>query len=220
MGKIMEKGVSIIGIDGRDDQNRVDSLLRAILYSQKQTRFDATILSVIKPSIPSPNVDWVSISPINNKKEYSHFVLMELHKYQKSSHTLMVQRDGFVVNGESWKDSFLEYDYIGSPWPSDWPVSTFSNRVGNGGFSLRSSKLISVCPFLNYKDVDTSAEDVVISVSFRSCLETLGLKFAPLDVASLFSLEWLEEPNEYKNVTFGFHDKHNKITKRYYNLIE
>ena len=58
---------------------------------------------------------------------YSEFVIRELHKYVDTSHCLLVQWDGYVLNPKSWLPQFLDYDYIGAPWNG--------NVVGNGGFS-------------------------------------------------------------------------------------
>ena len=30
---------------------------------------------------------------------------------------MVVHADGFIVHPEMWRDEFLDYDYIGSPWP-------------------------------------------------------------------------------------------------------
>ena len=54
---------------------------------------------------------------------------------------------GFVVNPDMWRDEFLEYDYIGSPFPL--PKDDFSYRDVNGNIcrvgnsvSLRSKRLL------------------------------------------------------------------------------
>lgn len=33
---------------------------------------------------------------------------------------IAVQADGFAVNLDAWDDDFLNYDYIGAPWPWMW----------------------------------------------------------------------------------------------------
>jgi len=49
---------------------------------------------------------------------------------------LVYQLDSIIcLNSPRKFTSFLQYDYIGSPWP--WNKTTY---VGNGGFSLRSRK--------------------------------------------------------------------------------
>jgi hypothetical protein len=50
---------------------------------------------------------------------------------------LIQQWDSWVLDTSAWRDDFLKYDYIGAPW--GWHDV---NQVGNGGFSLRSMRLI------------------------------------------------------------------------------
>ena len=35
----------------------------------------------------------------------------------RTSHYLSIQADGWVLDASRWTDEFLEYDYIGAPWP-------------------------------------------------------------------------------------------------------
>jgi hypothetical protein len=76
-------------------------------------------------------------------------MLSDLFKYIETTHLLNIQWDGFVVRPSAWDPEFLKYDYIGAPWKvhphHHWPPFpdvTENNRVGNGGFSLRSKKLM------------------------------------------------------------------------------
>ena len=69
---------------------------------------------------------------------------------------LVIQDDGHIVNPSLWDEEFLKYDYIGLPWPFEdsWIEKQLKeqrpiirkvypkNRVGNGGFSLRSRKFL------------------------------------------------------------------------------
>jgi hypothetical protein len=131
-----------------------------------------------------------------------------------------VQADGFVIHPESWTDEFLDYDYIGAPWPlrKDAYVDPFGvhQRVGNGGFSLRSRKLLTV-PTRHevawdvnesslYRNFDSGLlhEDGNICVHNRHVYEADGCVFAPVDVAVRFSQEHYVP--EARGVTpFGFH---------------
>ena len=73
------------------------------------------------PSAPEkkyPDIEYVSIPPLNNVDSYNQMIFQDLHKYFKTSHCLIVQADSFVVNSSLWKDEFLEFDYIGGPWPN------------------------------------------------------------------------------------------------------
>ena len=107
---------------------------------------------------------------INSRQAYSQFVLQELHKYIKTDFVLMVQWDGWVINPNAWQDAFLDYDYIGAVWP--WHPEGL--RVGNGGFSLRSKKLLELTadPRFVYKNKN---EDDLICHFNRDFLVSNGV---------------------------------------------
>lgn len=154
-------------------------------------------------------------SPITNNTEYSMFILEKLGWWFRTKHCLLVQWDGFVINPAAWTDEFLEYDYIGAPWKHSLgiksypqhPMVTKDNIVGNGGFSLRSSKLCyHVAEKYNelydpcISDDIFYPEDNFICLSQRDWLIGKGMKFAPVEVAERFSVE-----NELYKGSLGFH---------------
>ena len=49
-----------------------------------------------------------------------------------------MQWDGYAVNPGAWDAAFLDCDYLGAKW--SWHKDAM--RVGNGGFSLRSRRLL------------------------------------------------------------------------------
>lgn len=159
------------------------------------------------------------IDRINSVNEYSYNMIYKLGDYINTDYALIVQADGFVVNPSSWRDEFLEYDYIGAPFAL--PQDNFSYRdingkifrVGNGGFSLRSKKLINLAVEL---DLEWKAfhgfynEDGFICAMNRHIYEENGCKFATLDVAKYFAHEAFIP--EIAGITpFGFHGKRNII---------
>jgi len=117
-----------------------------------------------------------------------------------TEHALYVQWDGMATRPDLWDDEFLKYDYIGAPWP--WKEEGFN--VGNGGFSLRSRKLLRTCGFdsaIQLTKQEPVAEDNSIGQHNRAYLEfKYGIKFAPTDVAKRFSFEL----GDYRE-SFGFH---------------
>lgn len=138
------------------------------------------------------------IKHLYSKEEYSAFVIKELGKYEfKTSHILITQHDGYVLDGERWKEEWLQYDYIGA----DWPGETDGLSVGNGGFSLRSvrlHKILAEDPLIR----GLQPEDAQICRLYRPYLEDkYQIKFATREVANKFSFE-LREPTDH---TFGFH---------------
>lgn len=157
------------------------------------------------------------IDRINSVNEYSYNMIYKLGDYINTDYALIVQADGFAVNPSSWRDEFLEYDYIGAPFAL--PRDDFSYRdingeifrVGNGGFSLRSKKLINLAVEL---DLEWKAfhgfynEDGFICAMNRHVYEENGCKFAPLNVAKYFAHE-AKIPEIVGIEPFGFHGKKN-----------
>jgi len=142
------------------------------------------------------NIKFIHTPPLKSNNEYGQVIFEKLPDIITDERVLIFQWDGFPINPNKWKDEFLNYDYIGAPSGS-W--------MGNGGFSLRSKKLLHTLRDLNIS-VDLSnpfdqPEDQIICTHKRSLLEVNGIKFAPVDIASQFSFE---SGLTNKNV-FGFH---------------
>jgi hypothetical protein len=135
------------------------------------------------------------IPPIKSIEEYSSFALKKLRDHITTPYVLLIQWDGFIINPSNWSDRFTEYDYIGAPWVDGKMI----DQIGNGGFSLRSKKLLEA---LHDPDVETeNPEDVCICINNRVLLEEkYGIKFAPVSIAKDFSCERGEIGQ-----SFGFH---------------
>ena len=148
------------------------------------------------------------IKGIRGPNSYSHFCVKELGKYITTDFCLVVQHDGFILNPEMWTDEFLKYDYIGAAWPDGYYV----NRVGNGGFSLRSKKFLDACIDI-FKDEDImDNEDLLICVLRYEDFIKRGIKYAPVNLAVKFSIEDLI-PEITSMHTFGFHGTSTKIAR-------
>ena len=113
----------------------------------------------------------------------------------KTSHILFVQWDGYIINPESWRDDFLSYDYIGARWP--WIRD--GKTVGNGGFCLRSLRLIKALE--EFPLPNERPEDDYVCRTIRTDLEAKGFLFAPENVADCFAIERAELTER----PFGFH---------------
>jgi len=125
--------------------------------------------------------------------------MYELHKHINTNHCLITQHDGWIVNPDKWDDAFLNYDYIGAPWPS--------GKVGNGGFSLRTKSFLEYFDKHNKpyvpNDDNLYLEDSIITTIYYNDLINDGIRFAPEHLANNFSREVY-----YKNSVqkpFGFH---------------
>lgn len=187
-----------------DDIN-VDRAISAINKTLSQCSFDKVILLT---SLDTNYEYAIKIDPIRSIQEYSIFCIKELYKFIDTKYLLLIQYDGYVVDGSRWQNEFYDYDYIGGvcSWPDE------ENKGGNGGVSFRSKKLLEkaaeIIP-LQY----CHPEDVALSSKykgFRKQLENHNLKFADNSVQQLFSYEdW-----EYRN-TFAHHKGNTEIA--YYN---
>jgi hypothetical protein len=138
-----------------------------------------------------------NIDKLGSKEAYSNFIIKELHKYISTKYCLIVQHDGYVKNPEAWQNDFLNYDYIGATW---WYKDGMN--VGNGGFSLRSKKLLELTATMPC--TKTHPEDDIICREMRPYLESKGVKFAPDSLANKFSFEGYYQPGTWDG-QFGFH---------------
>ena len=126
-------------------------------------------------------------------------MLRELGAHIKTGHALCVQWDGFVLNGSAWRPEFANYDYVGAVWPHFHD----SHNVGNGGFSLRSKRLLDACQALPFDA--SQSEDVIIGRICRGQLEERGIRFAPEELAHSFAYERAVPSGS----EFGFHGAFN-----------
>lgn len=201
--------VTLLGIDCVD----VARLQLALDICEKEVMFGAVKLLT---SLPTDDVRKVAITPLGTIEAYSQFCLTELHRYVDTPHVLVVQHDGFILNPAAWDDAWLQYDYIGAPIQiGDWTIDRHgvpqslngSLVVGNGGFSLRSKKLLSLTAELAARGdfILSEPEDWAQCYTERAKLETYGIRFAPAEVAERFSFEGRSnEYYQYKD-SFGFH---------------
>lgn len=171
--------------------------LRAMQKSMEGCEFGDAILFCSMP-YPASVARCISIESLNSREEYSRFVLKELAAFISTPFVLLVQWDGYVLEPGRWSDSFKEYDLIGAKWP--WHRD--GKAVGNGGFSLRSLKLLKAMAQARFPFIEGIAEDEQICRVYRDALvEEFGIRFAPETVADRFSYERAMPAAP----TFGFH---------------
>jgi len=174
-----------------------DQQQKALLYSSKNIEFGA-----VKNIIVSTNtID-----------EWNKAVVFDLGDHIDTDFALLIHPDGGVGEPGLWRDEWLQYDFIGSPFPL--PNDDFSyrdingkiQRVGNS-VSLRSKKLMQLPkkigmewkPFHGYWN-----EDGYISVNMRHIFEKHGCKFAPFEEALSFGRE-MPLPENKGLKTFVYH---------------
>lgn len=181
-----------------------EATLRALNRCTFRADFGAVLL--ISDRLPiggiAPPLTWHKIAPLTSREAYSQFLMSELNAHVKTSHALCIQWDSWILDARRWRDEFLEYDYIGAPWPhlaGPW-------TVGNGGFSLRSMRLLKACGELGL--IHDEAEDLAICRTHRHALESqFGVVFAPVEVACSFAYERFAPRGD----EFGFHGAFNML---------
>jgi tetratricopeptide (TPR) repeat protein len=161
--------------------------MRALARSRDGVRFARALLltDALPADTAAPEgIDVVSGVDIASREAYSEFVLKSLLPHITTTHVLLVQWDGYVVNPAAWDSTFLACDYIGAKW--FWNEDGM--RVGNGGFSLRSRRLLEALQ--DSRIVLADAEDTTIGRTFRPLLEREhGIRFADEALADRFSFE-------------------------------
>lgn len=195
---------------------KIERNVKALEYSMRGVNYGAVkFLSDIKPDYLPDCVEYIKIDPIDYVG-FSRFTFLELHKYINTSHCLLVHHDGFVTNPELWNEDFLNYDYIGAPWPySDSAYLTDSGEhvsVGNGGFCLRSKRLLELPTKLGLPLDQRQGfynDDGNFCVYYRDTFIKNGIIYAPIEVAAMFSTETFI-PGISTN-SFGFHGMRNFI---------
>jgi len=194
----MRKKLPSVTLLGLDCIN-IDRLIQAAEICKKDFEFAEVKLLT---SLPSSHPDVIQIPPVSSTEAYSHFMVHTLDHYVDTEHVLIVQYDGFILNPQAWTDDFLLYDYIGAPW---WKHEKLI--VGNGGFCMRSKKLVHM--LATDPDIPEipkgEPEDVYICRELRDLLESKGIHFAPVDVARKFSIEMNEVVGGTWTDQFGFH---------------
>jgi len=168
----------------------------------------------IRPTNPKIKVEYI---PKLDFLGYSKFIIKDLYRYVNTTHCLVVQADGFVLNPHKWNKDFLKYDYIGAPWPEklslkpgDHILEMKNNRVGNGGFSLRSKKLLEETAKIDFDNLTfpTFSEDMLICHFMYEEMIAAGIKFPAPQFAAQFSVESPEAAfGQSPETSFGFHGK-------------
>jgi len=220
--------ITVVVIDGRADRALTEANLIVLEWTQQLLGLGPALLfSHLEPSWPVDGVAWVPIEPITSRGQFSDWVVCHLADYIETSHVLMCHEDGFAVNLEHWTDEFLEYDFVGAPWPLSW----FSpeHRVGNGGFSLRSKRLLHYLQCNRdrlwglsgqYRPEHQPNEDLHFCVHRRTELESVGFRWPSVELAAQFSMEWPipERPHEVGQ-SFGWHGRQFQVWHTYLDRI-
>lgn len=149
---------------------------------------------------------------IKSIDDWNRKIIYELHNYVQTDYAMLIHADGYVIHPGAWRDEFLNYDYIGAPWPlpnDDYSYRTPQGdlvRVGNS-VSLRSKRIMELPSRLGLEwksYYGNTNEDGFLCVHNRYDLQDAGCRFAPIDIARYFSREHSISENEGL-ATFAFH---------------
>lgn len=177
---------------------KIKPTIEALKYSMKDIDFgEVTLITHKKPWGLPKDIKFQYIDRLRSINDFNFDMIYRMHEYIHTDYLLLVHYDGFVVNPDKWQDEFLEYDYIGSPFPL--PKDDFSYRDKNGelcrvgnSVSLRSKRLLEYpakakIPFES--DHGFFNEDGFICCKNKHLFEAEGMRYAPLELAVQFGQE-------------------------------
>ena len=172
---------------------------RAVEETLKHIEVDEVLTFSNQPIVAGERL--IKIEHFPSVEAYCQFMLTGMLEHLTTDHLLFVQWDAMAYDQTKWTDEFLNYDYIGAPWPWYGDLSC----VGNGGFSLRSRRLLEALQDPKIKMIpndDTAMhEDRAIGLRYRPYLESeYNIRYPRREVAAQFSYEL----GPFQN-SFGFH---------------
>lgn len=108
----MHDQLTIVSIYGH---NNGASAIPAISRSMRELPGSKGLLISIEepPNLPN-NVVWKRCHVIDYLG-YSLFMMHSLYAFIETDYCLIVQDDGWVLNGKNFKPEYYDYDYIGAP---------------------------------------------------------------------------------------------------------
>jgi len=183
----------------------VDAICAAMVLEICKQKADFGAVKLLT-HLPVESEHRVEIMQLTSLVMYSVFMLKKLHEYIDTPNLLIVQRDGWILNAQSFKMEWLELDYIG-------PLFVQFDGVGSGGFSLRSKKLMQYAAEL-LPDWNESFEDTEILQQGLGYYEDGVLclnksfshfKFATKEQACDFAQGGNRNPKYLREFPFGFH---------------
>lgn len=228
--------LTVVAIYGHSDGSQA---IPSILTSMEELPGSSgLLLSTTMPSYLPSNIKWGQIYPMSYQ-QYSVFVMHSLYAFIETDFCLIVQDDGWVINGKAWKPEYYDYDYIGAATHAavvgnqlilhgGWVEKPVRTMVQNGGFSLRSKRFLEMPNKLGlvhtpHESIYLWNEDVQLTAVKRNIFEHHGIRYASEKVSRGFAMEYAVN-GLYENFDFsqlvGHHgqsrklitDKHIKVT--------
>ncbi len=173
--------------------------IKALQYSMREIDFGEVVLITHRKPLSLPrNIHYRHTSKLNDIDAFNYKMVYELSDYIDTDYVLLVHYDGFVVNPQSWRDEFLDYDYIGSPWPLPDNDIAYRDSKGNicrvgNSVSIRSKRLLEFPrqAGLKWERMEDGFfnEDTFLCCKNKNIIEDAGMTFAPIEVAKYFGHE-------------------------------
>lgn len=189
--KLDLKNVTLWACVWTHDAKILERTMRVLCHTMGQCDFAEVILFSCEP-VPCEGCWRIVPIPVLDMAGWSRFINFEVPKHIRSEYAMSVHEDGFVLDPGLWTPEFLQYDYIGAPWPD--------GVVGNGGFNIESKRMLESKRTL---PVNGDPSDVFVCRTHRAELERQGLQFAPRSLAARFSTEQTDNDQP----SFGFHGR-------------
>lgn len=175
--------------------------------------FMRELCSKISPNIKVIKIDKENVLP----SEYNELLAsVEFWNLFSSEKILLFQEDSIIFRSNI--ADFLDYDYVGAPWPLQ--TNDTHGRVGNGGFSLRTRHImLTICENFPIHDTEFNAstlkyiedsklttppEDVYFALNMER--HQIG-RLPSAQVASYFSTESIKNLESFGGHNFWVNDR-------------
>lgn len=183
--------IAMAGVDKKGNQKALDESCKGIEWGDVVLAWDVNINSIDK---------------------WNYSIIYDLWRHVDTPYAMLIHADGYVIRPDLWNDDWLNYDYIGAPWPL--PQDDFSYRTPKGelvrvgnSVSLRSRKILELPTKLGLewkRYYGNTNEDGFLCCHNRDILIEHGCRFADIEVAKHFSKEHSIPENAGLD-TFAFH---------------
>jgi len=197
-------------------RNSINKLGRSWSYTIVCGKLNYDYMKDLARSI-HPNIN-IIFTPFSNLKPSMYSTMLANRDFWDNFNgdkILIMQEDTIIFHKNI--DEFLEWDYIGAPWPKHQDDTP--NCVGNGGFSLRTRQtMIDVIEQISILDTplprhtasymaNTGNTVLPEDVYFSRNIQEFELgRVAPWDIASKFSTETQYNPNSFGGHNFWLCD--------------
>jgi len=214
--------VTLLSVDSLDPERTI----YALNESSKNIKFESIkLITTGQCKNKCLNVNNIDVSyndKVDSYENVSNFLISDIYKYVDTDFALFIEWDGYVLDYTKWSNKFLKYDYIGASWKvrrssARWKglsdvIDENKMVVGNGGFSIRSRRLLEFLGTDKYildqlTNDDYLNQDMFICRKNRRYIMNNGFTFAPTDLANKFSAERIPYSGQ-----FGWHGTRNRKT--------